>query len=120
MIRRFRDTQYYAHSSGVIYRLYSGEFRPLVASWLPNGYETVSISHNGKVTNMYVHRIVAEAFHANPQNKAQVNHKNCIKIDNHKDNLEWVTPRENIDHAVANGRYANNGRKKGTKNKVIT
>lgn len=63
------------------------------------GYKVVSLwSHNvGKV--FLVHRLVAETFIENPQNKRQVNHLDGDKTNNHISNLEWATVSENIDHA---------------------
>lgn len=70
-----------------------------------NGYLCVNLSRGGKYKIYRVHRLVAETFIPNPDHLPQVNHKDCNKMNNHIDNLEWCTQQENIRHAVRNGLY---------------
>lgn len=76
-----------------------------------NGYLTVDLSRGNIVKTIAVHKLVATAFIPQENGKTEVNHKNCDKADNRVENLEWVTPRENKDHAKANNRYYNPNRK---------
>lgn len=55
----------------------------------------------------YVHRLVAFEFLPQIEGKTEVNHKDRNKINNTVDNLEWVSPSENIAHSYNNGRYSN-------------
>ena len=68
-----------------------------------NGYNAVALEKNGDQIGCFHHRIIAEAFIANPQNKPFINHINGIKTDNRIENLEWCTRSENAKHAVRIG-----------------
>jgi hypothetical protein len=67
-----------------------------------NGYSIIGLNKENKRIGFYVHRLVANAFIKNIENKKEVNHINGIKSDNRKENLEWNTRSENQIHAVRN------------------
>ena len=62
----------------------------------------VSLGSRNKGKLFRIHRLVAEAFIDNPDNKPQVNHIDCNKLNNNVDNLEWCTNHENMQHAHDN------------------
>ncbi len=67
------------------------------------GYLKVVLYENDKLFSKIVHRLVAIAWIPNPHNLPQVNHRDGNKTNNHARNLEWVTSKENVGHAVNTG-----------------
>lgn len=65
------------------------------------GYVRFHFCKNGNIKTMNGHRIVAEAFIENPENKPTINHKNGIRHDNRVENLEWNTVSENVQHSFS-------------------
>jgi hypothetical protein len=86
------------------------------------GYEILTLfkGDSGKIYGTKaIHRLMAESFISNPEEKPQVNHINGIKTDNRLENLEWCTNQENTKHAydnnLINKDILNKSRKKALK-----
>lgn len=77
-------------------------------------YLRVTLSKNGETKRYSVHRLVAEAFIENPENKPFVNHIDNDATNNNVSNLEWVTHSENMKHAQNHGRLFKAQSKAGT------
>lgn len=82
------------------------------------GYEYIRLFKQNKQLYTSVHRIVAETFIPNPENKEQVNHIDGNKKNNKVENLEWCTQTENIRHAMRTGLLNIIGSNNGSSRKV--
>lgn len=102
------EGRYAVSTSGrVISLLYGMDVRKKTDKW---GYHAVALNFNGKKRSFFVHRLVAMAFiDGATEKRNQVNHKDGKKTNNNADNLEWVSCKENVAHALSTG-LANNGR----------
>lgn len=91
---RVRSLERWVNCNGARVYVRARELTP----WLAVGYPTIHIVRKTR----YLHRIVATVFIPNPLELPEVNHKDGIKTNCHKDNLEWVTRRQNVLHAFDN------------------
>ena len=71
------------------------------------GYHRLRMTIKREKRTFKLHRIVAQAFIPNPDNKPQVNHIDGNKDNNAASNLEWVSNIENAHHAIRNGLWEN-------------
>lgn len=79
-----------------------------------SGYKQVRMSIGSKPCSEYVHRLVATHFLTEVNGKNRVNHKDLNKLNNHVDNLEFMTQRENVHHF-----YLSNGIKPREMRKIV-
>lgn len=68
-----------------------------------DGYEIVNLRYKGISKTEKIHRLIALAYIENPDNKPQINHIDSNRQNNSIDNLEWVTPKENVIHSFQVG-----------------
>lgn len=78
----------------------------LISFTYMHGYPQVKLLKHSQPSRYYVHRLVAAAFIGPLPDGHQVNHKNMDRLDARAINLEYVTRRQNFDHAITNGSYS--------------
>lgn len=90
-------------------RVKNSKRNKLLKPWMcPSGYNEVTIRCKGVSHPKLVHRLVAEYFVKGYSDKRNiVNHKNGKKLFNYYYNLEWVTAKENVHHAINTGLQSN-------------
>ena len=98
-IGEIRSKERYVKNSANTKRLVKTRIKK---QFINNGYAYIQLYINDVRTVMAIHRLVAEAFINNPDNKPMVNHLNGNKLKNNVCNLEWCTCIENIHHANRN------------------
>ena len=81
---------------GVITNTRTGHKKKPTSNHYGKGYLYVDLHESGRHGRFYVHRLVANAFIPNPQNKPYINHIDGNPYNNSVKNLEWCTPLENV------------------------
>lgn len=98
------NERYKIYDDGRVEQLSGGEYKPKAQYDKGDGYMTVNLYKAGERHRAHlVHRLVATHFMPTDDTSLVVNHKDGNKENNDVSNLEWVTRKENIRHAVANG-----------------
>ena len=69
-----------------------------------NGYLSACLYKDGKKTNYYIHKLVAEAYINSPNGYSEVNHIDEIKEHNYINNLEWISHKNNVNYGTRNAR----------------
>lgn len=87
------------HKNGKVFKA-NGKL--LTITYSGNNYGRVILYKNGKNSAKLIHRLVAGAFIPNVNNLKEVNHKDLDKTNNAVQNLEWVSPKQNTQHAFGN------------------
>jgi len=110
---------YEVSNTGLVKSLSKGRNKILKLTKSTDHYYRVTLCKNkaNDLKRVLVHRLVAEAFVPNPENKPIVNHIDMDHYNNNSTNLEWVTQAENLAHSHNNG--VSTCRKKGGKNKKV-
>lgn len=91
---------YQISNFGRVYSKHKGDIKALEVN--KKGYQAIRPYKKNVRKTFRIHRLVAELFIDNPENKPQVNHIDGNKLNNHYSNLEWCTNRENAIHAAKN------------------
>ena len=88
---------YEVSSEGRVRNLIKGNYLSLKNL---NGYQRVGLCIHHKQKWFFVHRLVAQTFIPNPEEKPEVDHINCDRCDNRVENLRWVTSKENNNNPI--------------------
>ena len=95
------EGRYQVNELGEIFNSKGREMHPHLNA--KTGYLQLCLRKNGRPFLCYVHRVVAEAFLPFDSSRTEVNHKDLNKQNNRPENLEWVTRKENVAHAIHAG-----------------
>lgn len=99
---------------------YRKEKEKILKASVRSGYYVVNLRKNNIRKSYQIHRLVAQAFIPNPENKSYVNHIDFNKKNNNVSNLEWCTQKENVQWSICNMKHRKNITHSNTGEKYIT
>lgn len=111
-----KETTYLIFDDGRLFNKKTNHF--LKGSITSEGYRRYQITINGKYYNFLAHRLVAGYFLDNKDNLSVVHHKDGNKLNNHKNNLKWVSYSENLQESYNRGRKNNQNKNYITKEEL--
>ena len=94
------EGKYMVSSFGRVKSFYLGKEKLLKPKTDKDGYKQINLYKNKKPHTLKIHRLVAQAFIPNPDNKPQIDHINTNRADNRVDNLRWCTQKENCNNPI--------------------
>ncbi len=92
-------SHYSIDEKGIVINDLTSKIKTPTLNLTGKGYLYVDLWESGEKYRKYIHRLVAEAFIPNPENKPYINHIDGNPRNNNVNNLEWCTPLENVEHA---------------------
>lgn len=102
MWKQIENLDYEINSEGIVRRISTKRIKKSFKR--PDGYIGIQLYvTKDKIKNYQLHRLIANAFISNPENKQYVNHKDSNRENNLLDNLEWATFEENVKHGYESG-----------------
>lgn len=105
-IRGFEGS-YQISSLGRVKSLKWGKERIMKLNKNRCGYPMICLTHKYQKISKLIHKLVAEAFIPNPDNKSEIDHIDTDKTNNRVENLRWCTRSENLNNPLTVEKYRN-------------
>lgn len=100
MLKQIKDhDNYYVDDEGNVYR----RLQPYWKKDTERTYKQITISEEGNVKSHLIHRLVAETFLENPNDYDSIHHKDGDRLNNNKNNLEWIDEKDHRALHVLSG-----------------